>query len=157
MTYRWYDSHWQRENSLEVLYNDKNATGNTPDCWHIFLPSFKVFSEVQIADFTKPWQQLMPARALSFYVFLAQIRKYVLIFARSLQILHISVFPDSLGAAPCLALDVQTFCGRDRSGLIGPVISGPLPHWPHKFRGRHFGKLCFCTDECAAKVESLNV
>ena len=75
---------------------------------HFFF-TLKIFSEIQLANFTKRWHEYFSTRSnyCWFILFLAQIRKYVLIFA---NVLHISIFPDSL-AAPCLGLDVQTFCG----------------------------------------------
>ena len=65
------------------------------------------------------------------------------------RVLHISTFPDGL-AAPSLESNVQTFCGKHRA-LIGPDRLILPPHWP-RVCGRHFGKLCFCPDDCAAKV-----
>ena len=65
------------------------------------------------------------------------------------RVLHISTFPDGL-AAPSLESNVQTFCGKHRA-LIGPDRLILPPHWPLDC-GRHFGKLCFCPDDCAAKV-----
>ena len=71
---------------------------------HIF-PSFKLFSEIQFADFTKPWQQI-PEHSISYFLGPnKKVRPHICEL-----VLHISIFPDSL-AAPCLALDVQTFCG----------------------------------------------
>ena len=65
------------------------------------------------------------------------------------RVLHISTFPDGL-AAPSLESNVQTFCGKHRA-LIGPDRLILPPHWPLDC-GRHFGKLCFCPDDCAAKA-----
>ena len=96
---------------------------------HAYFPFIQTFLRNTVCIFYKTMATI---NALSFYVFLAQIRKYVLIFARSLQILHISVFPDSLGRSLSgfgRANFLRIRSQPDWSSYFQPVLSLATASW----------------------------
>ena len=157
----WYSSHWQRKTLLEVLIQIKLQQE--------ILRTAGIFSSLHSKFSQKYSLQILQnhgnnynacsvtLHALSFYVFLAQIRKYVwplLIFAISANTAHLC-FSRQSRPLPVWLWTCKLFADKIAAWLVQLFLA--CPPIGHEFRGRHFGKLCFCTDECAAKVESLNV